>query len=87
MTLETVCKVTIPFRRSDLKPIKFSIDMIFLDDEPYAVTDWAMTAAGLMPTFVLKLDKQHLHCDRLGSKNYTYASVMDDPRLRVSKPL
>jgi hypothetical protein len=83
MKTRNLCKVAIPFRRTDLQPIKFSIDMIFLDDEPYAVTDWAMTPAGEMPTYVLKLDKQHLQRDRTGSQNYTYAMVLDDPRLRV----
>lgn len=83
MTPLALCKVTIPFRRTDLQPIKFAIDMIFLNDQPYAVTDWSQTAAGMMPTFVLKLDKQHLRRDLARPKSYTYDSVMDDPRLRV----
>lgn len=83
MTPHVQSKVAIPFRRADLQPIKFSIDIIFLDDVPYAVTDWAMTPAGPMPTFVLKLDKQYLRRESSGSQNYTYASVMDDPRLPV----
>lgn len=83
MTPQALCKVAIPFRRRDLAPIKFSIDMIFLNDVPYAVTDWADTASGRVPTFVLKLDKEHLRQDRVNPKSYTYASVLDDPRRRA----
>ncbi len=83
MTPLALCKVTIPFRRTDLPPIKFAIDMIFLDDQPYAVTDWSEAAAGTMPTFVLKLDNRHLRRDLARPQRYTYDRVMDDPRLQA----
>lgn len=81
MTISDVFKVLVPVHRPGFTIVKFSLDLIFINDVPFAVLEWSGSTRDRSPSVMVKLETRHLRENVSGYEHYEYEVAIEVPRL------